>query len=152
VAQSLEVTSAPVPHREESKLPFRAVMMFTFILIVAPQQMFPVLAPLRIAMLSVAVALLAHCWVQISRGKPVLDMNAGVILVLVLLGWCVLTVPFSMWRGGSIGFLMERYLKTILAFLLLANIVITVPRLKTLSWALICMSVMMAFTTIKNFA
>lgn len=137
---------------EESKLPFRAVMMFTFILLAAPQQMFPVLAPLRIALLSVAVALLAHCWVQISSRRPLIDLNIGVVLVLAILGWCILTVPFSVWRGGSISFLMERYLKTILAYLLLANIVITVPRLKKLSWALVSMSVMLAFTTIKNFA
>ena len=141
-----------LPPTGESKLPFRAVMMFTFILLAAPQQMFPVLAPLRIALLSVAVALLAHCWVQISNRRPLIDLNVGIVLVLAILGWCILTVPFSIWRGGSVGFLMERYLKTILAFLLLANIVITLPRLHKLSWALVSMSVMLALTTVKNFA
>ncbi len=136
--------------RSENNLPFYALLMFTFILFLAPQQIFPVLAPLRIAMLSVLLAVTTLIGSRLSQGLPILHYPAGVVFVLLLAMWAVLTIPLSMWPGGSLALLTDRYFKTIIVFLLLASLVNSTARLRSMCLALVLMAVPMAFTAIRN--
>lgn len=135
---------------EDSKLPFHALLLFTFILFLAPQQIFPVLAPLRIAMLSIVLVTTVHLGSRLSRGLPVLHMPAGVIIALILTAWAIGTIPMSVWPGGSLAFLMEKYFKTIIVFLLLASVVNSAKKMTTICLALVLMAVPLAFTAINN--
>lgn len=135
---------------DDSNLPFYALIIFTFILLLAPQQIFPILAPLRIAMLSVVMVITVHLGSRLSRGLPVLHLPAGVIIALALTGWAVCTVPLSMWPGGSIAFLVEKYFKTIIVFLLLATVINSTRKLTVICWALVLMAGPLALTAIKN--
>lgn len=130
---------------------FWALMAFTFILLLAPQERFPVLAPLRIAMLAAALAVGAHVFGRLSRGLPVIAWSAPAAIVLGLVGWAVITLPFSYWPGGSVTFLLESFFKTVIVFLLLANVIDSLARLKRMAWGLVLMSVPLAVTTVGNF-
>lgn len=132
-------------------LAYWAILMFTFILLLAPQEHFPFLAPLRIAMLTAMLAIAAHLYSRLSRGLPVIDLIPVNMILLALLTWIIACVPFSMWPGGSITFLLEHYLKTLIVFVLLGSVVDTLPKLKKLCWALVLMAVVLALTTVKNF-
>ncbi len=131
-------------------MPFYALLLFTFILFLAPQQIFPVLAPLRIAMLSIVLVVLAHVGSRLSQGESILAYPPGVVAALLLTGWAVLGIPFSMWPGGSLAFLTEQYFKTIIVFLLLASVINTAARLRTICLALVLMAVPLALTAIRN--
>ncbi|MDO9318369.1 MAG: O-antigen ligase family protein [Gammaproteobacteria bacterium] len=135
---------------KESNLPFHALLLFTFILFLAPQQIFPVLAPLRIAMLSIVLAVTTLVGSRLSQGQPIMSYPGGVVIVLALTGWAILTIPLSLWPGGSVAFLTEKYFKTIIVFLLLASVINTAARLRGICLALVLMAVPLALTAIRN--
>jgi probable O-glycosylation ligase (exosortase A-associated) len=137
------------PHRG-SGFSFWALMGFTFILLLAPQERFPVLAPLRIAMLAALLAIAAHVFNRISRGLPIIAFTPPTQIVLLLVGWAVITVPFSYWPGGSVTFLLENFSKTVIVFILLANVIDSRGKLQKISWGLVLMSIPLAATTIQN--
>lgn len=135
---------------EESNLPFYALLLFTFILLLAPQQIFPVLAPLRIAMLSIVLVVTVHVGSRLTRGLPIMRFPVGVIVALILTAWAVFTIPLSLWPGGSLAFLTDKYFKTIIVFLLLASVINSTKRLKGICWALVLMAIPLALTAISN--
>lgn len=139
------------PVDRESAWSFYALVIFSFILLLAPQQIFPVLAPLRIAMLSIVLVVTVHVGSRLSRQLPVMHYPPGVVIALALTGWAVLTIPLSVWPGGSLSFLTSKYFKTIIVFLLLANVISTMGRLRGIFWALVLMSIPLAATAINNF-
>ncbi len=53
----------------ESAVPFVALLVFTFVLLLSPQTFFPVLGRLRIALLAGGVAIAAYCWDRCSASR-----------------------------------------------------------------------------------
>lgn len=132
-------------------LAFWALLGFTFVLLIAPQNIFPALQPFRIGMLAAGTGLAALLIDRLQRGLPITRVSREVKLAALLLAWAVVTVPFSYWPGGSIGMLTDLYLKTLAIFLLIVNVVSTVDRLRKVAWALTLMTVPVALTGIDNF-
>lgn len=130
---------------------FWALMGFTFVLLLAPQERFPVLAPLRIAMLTALLAMAAHVLGRLSRSLPILAFTPPIKIVLCLVAWSLITAPFSLWPGGSVLFLLENYSKTVIVFILLATVIDSRARLTLYSWGLVLMSIPLAVTTIGNY-
>jgi putative inorganic carbon (HCO3(-)) transporter len=152
--------AGPVADRQAALMPespgsagfaFWALMGFTFILLLAPQERFPVLAPFRIAMVAALLAIATHVLSRVSRGLPIIAFTASTRLVLCLVGWAVITAPFSYWPGGSVTFLLENFSKTVIVFILLANVIDSRTRLKRITWGLVLMGIPLAVTTVVNF-
>lgn len=135
----------------ESAVPFWGLMAFTFILLIAPQQMFPALAPLRIALLAAAFAVGSFLFDRFTRREPVMSFSREMWIVICLAAWAVATVPLSYWPGGSVSFLLDIYFKTLIVFWLLCNVVNTLPRLQLIAWGLSLMALPLAATGIENF-
>lgn len=135
----------------ESKVPFAALMVFTFILLLAPQTLIPGLARLRIALLTGVFAIVAHCWTRFAAGRPLMRFTREMAIVGALLGWVLVTLPLSEWPGGSLQILVNLYLKSLIIFWLLSNTVNTLRRLRTVAWGLTLMAVPLAITGIRNF-
>jgi O-antigen ligase len=136
---------------DESAVPFWALMCFSFVLLIAPQEIFPFLAPLRIALVAASVAVLSYLLDRFGRGRPLTLVTREIWLTAALAGWAVVTVPFSSWPGGSVAFLFAFYFKSLAIFWLLSNVVSTVTRLRQVAWGLSLMSVPLALTAIGNF-
>jgi O-antigen ligase len=134
-----------------SRLSFAALLGFTFVLLVAPQAFLPFLQPLRPGVLTAAVAITAYLADRLLRGLPLLAMTRETWISMGLLGWAVLTVPFSLWPGGSLAFLADTYLKTLAIFWLLPNVVGTPERLRRVAWALTLMAAPLAALGINEF-
>ncbi len=124
--------------------PFGALMAFTFVLLVAPQVFLPALAPMRLGLLTAAIAITTYLCDRFFRRQSIvrLTRETGAAAGLVL--WSILTLPMSYWPGGSLSFLLGAYLKTLAIFWLLANVVSTLPRLRVVAWGLSLMSVPLA--------
>lgn len=144
------VSAMPAPGMG-SRVSYRALMVFTFILLLAPQQWFPVLAPLRIALLAAVVGVLAHVGGRLAAHQNLFRFDAPLTTVALLAGWSVVTVPFSVWPGGSVSYLLEFYFKTLVVFALLANVINSLDRLRGISWLLVLLAVPLALTTVKNY-
>lgn len=134
-----------------SAVPFWALMTFTFILLLAPQNFFPVLEPFRIALLAAAVGITVHLADRFLHGQPLMIFTREVWITTGIVGWAILTVPLSYWPGGSVSFLLDFYLKTLAIFWLLSNTVTTLGRLRQVAWGLSLMSVPLAVSAVNNY-
>ena len=143
--------AAAAPAAEASPVAFRALLVFTFILLTAPQNMVPALAPLRIALLAAAVAIGAHVWQRFSDAGPRRPATRELRITLALVAWAALTIPFSYWPNGSLMCLLTVYLKTLAIFWLLGELVTTLARLRRVAWALALLSLPLAVTAVRNF-
>jgi len=132
-------------------LAFWALIGFTFVLLIAPQNIIPALRPLRIGMLAAGTGIAAMLIDRLGRGLPLTRVTREVKIAAFLLAWAVVTIPFSYWPGGAVNVLTDLYLKTLAIFLLIVNVVSTVGRLRTVAWALTLMSVPIAVKGLENF-
>ena len=142
--RALPEASAP------GRLPFVALMVFTFVLLLAPQGLMPVLVPLRLAMLAAGVALAALLLERLSRGAAVTRVSPEIRIALALAVWATLTVPLSLWPTGSLGYLIDPFAKTLILFWLVSSVVVTSRRLWWTAWCLILMTTPLAVTGIWN--
>lgn len=150
------ITSAPrspgkVAERRENALPFWCLMLFTFVLLVAPQAYFPSLRPFRVALVSAGSATLAYLYGRLSIGRPLTIVTPEVRLVLWLVVLAVLSIPLSSWPGGSADYLLSSFLKSIILFFLVANVVDSVRRMKLLIWSIILWGIFLAVDAVQNY-
>src|SRR5262249_25429513 len=135
----------------DSSGPFVALLVFTFVLLISPQSIFPALEAFRPAWLAATAAIVMLFFDRLPRGGPFLVAGRETRAVLCLAAWSVLTVPFSYWPGGSVSMLQELYFKTLTIFWLLSLTVNTPRRLSSVAWALSLMAIPLAYTGISNY-
>jgi O-antigen ligase len=113
--------------REERSVPFWGLMMFTFVLFVAPQSFVPGLGALMPAKLAMAVAIVAY--LVSGRKFPVTPtVQWGIAFV----AFAIVSIPMGFWPGGSIDVFFDLLGKSLVVFLLIASVVDTPRRLKIL--------------------
>lgn len=134
-----------------SALSFWALMAFTFILLISPQSSIPALAPFRIALLAAVLAVVTYVFDRFVRRQPIVQVTRELWIVILLVGWVILTIPLSHWPGGSVAYLTETYLKTLIVFWLLSHVVNTLPRLRHIAWGLSLMTVPLALGALSQF-
>jgi O-antigen ligase len=149
-AQS-KVIAATKPGAGDSAVPFWTLMIFTFILLVAPQTYFPVLKSLRIALLAAALAIALYLFDRFTHRQRIMKFTREMRITACLVGWAILTVPFSFWPGGSISFLLGFYFKTLTIFWLLSNIMNTLTRLRLVTWGLSLIGALLAISGVKQY-
>jgi O-antigen ligase len=133
-----------VPTASASVLSFRALIAFTLIMCLSPQTYLPGLAALRIALLTGGIAIGALLIQRLDRGQS-LTLHRRETAVAALLGALALaSVPGSLWPGASLGVFLETYIKSLVVLWLIGNTVDSLPRLRTLVWTLVLLSVPLA--------
>src|SRR5262245_54368321 len=148
-----QVEAAPVIQGAGGKsLAFGALVFFTVVLLLSPQTFLPVLKTVRIALVAAVVAIAAHAMDATVRREPVTPSGAETSITLALLGWTVLTVPFSLWPGGSVALLTDQYIKALVFFWMIAAMVTNRERLKTFAWSLTVCSIPLAVMALLHFA
>jgi hypothetical protein len=145
------VASSPGSAESRRELPFQGVMAFTFVLLIAPQKIFPVLAPLRPALVAALLAVIALLTHRLVRRQPLTILPREIWLAGGLALWTIITLPLSLWPGGSVAFLLDIYLKSLAIFWLLPNVVNTTARIRRLAWALTLLAIPLALTAVRNF-
>ncbi len=134
-----------------SRLAFGALVAFTLILLLTPQTLIPALKTLRIALLAAGVAIFAHTLDSTIRRRTVIPAGPEMLTAFALLVWAVMTIPFSIWPGGSVNLLTDQYLKAVVFFWLIATLVTTRARLRTFGWALVLCAIPLAATALRHF-
>lgn len=143
--------SAAASHRDSDAKPaFVAAVAFTLILLLSPQNWFPVLRPFRLAFLAGGIGVASLMWERWRHRRP-LGLGREMLICLALVGWAFLTLPLSYWPGGSISILTDLYIKAVIVFWLLANVVTTAYRLRLLAIVLMSCTIFLAGTAVKNF-
>jgi putative inorganic carbon (hco3(-)) transporter len=117
---------------EERSVAFWGLMMFTFVLFVAPQSFVPGLGALMPAKLAMAVAMGAY--LLSGHSFPV---TRTVQYAIAFVGCAILSIPLGFWPGGSVDVFFDLLGKSLVVFILIASVVDTPRRLKILIGAMI---------------
>jgi O-antigen ligase len=134
----------------DGRLAFGALVAFTVVLVLAPQEFVPALGQFRIAFVFGVVALAAHLF-RGSKSAGASGTPRESKLVLCLVASAVLSIPTSYWPGGSVATLTDQYLKSIAIFWLLGGVVCSVRRMRSVLWTLTAISVPLALVGVKNY-
>jgi putative inorganic carbon (hco3(-)) transporter len=116
---------------QQDVLAYYGLLAFTFVLFVRPQDSLPFLEPLRLANLSGSFALIALVAGRVSRGAPIVTAPRELIAVVALGMVMLATAPFSIWPGGAVGVFTELYVKVIIIFALMVNVLTTRARMES---------------------
>jgi putative inorganic carbon (hco3(-)) transporter len=119
-------------------LAFGLLVFFIFIVFVAPQAMFPVLVPLRLARVSMILALASFLGQRWSRGLPAITWSRDTRLLAIFVGIAVASIPLSMWPGGSVGLLTDMFGKSLVLYLLTTELLTSVARV----WRLVSSTIL----------
>jgi O-antigen ligase len=133
------------------RLPFLGLLLFTTLLFLSPQSFFPVLQPLRLAFVAAGFAVVSYVLNRVFHNRPLTVRVRELTFLTALLAWAVVTVPLSLWPGGSLDAILDSYLKSFVIFFLIVNLVVTPTRLRRMAWLLTLVSVPLAAVAIANF-
>lgn len=134
----------------EGRTAFFCFVALTMIMFLAPQYWFPLLEKLRIALVAGGAAIACLLWERWSHRKP-LCINREILISWAIAAWAFLTLPLSYWPGGSVNVLTDLYLKALVIFFLLANLVTTAQRLRLIAITLVLCTLPLAVTVLKNY-
>jgi O-antigen ligase len=140
------------PRPTRKAVPFSGLLLFTFILFVAPQNVFPVLEPLKLAKLSVVLALAGYLVNRAMTGRPLTVMTPTVKWALVLTLIAILSIPAGFWPGGSVDVFLDVFGKSMMIFLLVANVTDTDKRFRALVGTMIGCGAYAAAHGVVNYA
>ncbi|HWJ57949.1 MAG TPA: O-antigen ligase family protein, partial [Vicinamibacterales bacterium] len=128
------------------------LLVFTLVLFLRPQDLFPPLAVLHLAEVSALVGLFSLFMGRMRRREPVTRMTAEFAGVLAFGAIILATAPFSLWFGGSFGVFTDLYAKVILIYLLAVNAVASPKRLERLTWVLVLSVGYVGFRAVLDYA
>jgi O-antigen ligase len=133
-----------------SAVPFYGVMLFTFVLFVAPQNFVPPLQSLMLAKLTVGVAVLAYLANRLGTGRLTV-FTPPVRWGLVFGGLALLSIPLGFWPGGSVSVFLDLLGKSLIVFVLLANLIDTPRRATLLVGSMVAWGAMVAAYAVWQF-
>jgi O-antigen ligase len=127
-------------------------MSFTFILLIAPEVFLPILLPFRIAMLSAVLALVAYMVDRLLHHHPLTVTPPAVRLIFCFTLLAAISIPFAQWPGGALDAFFNGLLKSALIFVLVANVVDTVPRMKLMIVSMALWAAIMSWSAVRDFS
>lgn len=143
------VSFAPPPPvrqvREHGDWAFNGLLVFTALLYLRPQDAIPPLAVIPLAEIAAISALIAMAFGRLRRGLPLSRVTPELIGVAGLGAIILLTAPFSIWPGGSVKTFTDIYVKVLLIFLLMVNVLTSPQRLRRFTWVVLLATSYIAF-------
>src|SRR5206468_3435505 len=95
---------------------------------------------LHLSELTAIAGLAAMAVRRMSAGQTIAHANTEVVGVVVLGAIIVLTIPFSIWPGGSTHVFSDIFVKIILIFALMISTITSPRRLRQMTWVMITAS------------
>ena len=122
------VASAEAEAELKDRVAYRALLAFTFVLFIRPQDQLRFLEPLHLAEVFGTFGIVALIVGRLSRGVPLLKitLDFGAVLALALI--MLATAPFSIWPGGAVGVVTDLFSKVVVVFALILNTLTTRER------------------------
>ena len=115
---------------DRKSLSYSALVLFTFLYYWRPEDLIPGLVWLPLAKISGGIALLALIFGARSKDRQKLPLELKVLLML--LGYMILTIPFAYWRGGAFDTVVNKFSKGVIVAMLIALIVTQVRQMRKL--------------------
>jgi O-antigen ligase len=126
--------------RERYDWDYLFMLAFTTLLFFRPQDHIPGLGALHLAELTAIGGLAAMAVRRLSSGKTITHVNGEVVGVIALGAIFIVTIPFSIWPGGSLELFSDVYVKVILIFALMISTITSPRRIRQMTWIMITAS------------
>jgi O-antigen ligase len=128
-----QAVSKKIPALDESgnsTLAYRALMLFSLIYYLRPEDFIPGLDAIPIGKISGGIALLALIFGVPARLRHKLTIELKVLLLL--LGQMMLCIPFAFWRSGSYDTVVNKFSKGVIVAVLIYLVTTSVAELRKL--------------------
>ena len=132
-------------------LPFWALMGFTCLLLLSPQSFIPALGKLHLPLLMAVLAAGSFIMGGWKRRENPFTLDKEHRLALLLAAWAIVTVPLSLWPGGSVAFFFGIFFKALIVFWLLSRVVDSVARLEIACWTLSLLAAPLSLSAVRTF-
>ena len=116
--------------KARSSLAYRAVVVFSLIYYVRPEEFIPGLDVLPIAKIAGGIALLALIFLVPAQQRHKLTIELKVLILL--LAHMMLCIPFAAWRGGAFDTVINKFSKGVIVAILIYMVVTSVNELRKL--------------------
>jgi putative inorganic carbon (HCO3(-)) transporter len=130
---------------------FGGLMLFTFVLFVAPQNFVPGLQALMVAKLAMGIAIVAYLANRNATGRPLTLVAPPVRWALAFTAIAILTIPLGFWPGGSVSVFLDLFGKSLVVFVLIANVVDTPRRARLLISSMVLWGAVLALIAISQY-
>jgi O-antigen ligase len=134
-----------------SALPFWALMGFTCLLLLSPQSFIPALGALHLPLLMALLAAGSFIMGSWKQHENPFALGKEQRMALLLAAWAIVTVPLSLWPGGSVAFFFGIFFKALVVFWLLSRVVDSVARLEIACWVLSLLAAPLALSGVRTF-
>ena len=131
---------------------FTWTLIFTAVLFLRPQDLFPPLEVLHLAEVSALIGLVSLVVGRLAQRQPITRITPEFAGVLAFGAIILLTAPFSIWPGGAVSTFTDLYLKVTLVYLLAVNALISPKRLERMTWLLVLVIGFLAFRAVFDYA
>lgn len=137
IAQGNEATFATVPYNEPRDWGYGGLLAFTLVLMTRPQDTLPFLDPFHLAEICAIVGIAPMVLHRFSSRQPVFRVTPETLGLLAFGAAILLSVPFSIWPGGSFGLFTDSFLKLLVVFVLMMNTLTTPSRIGQITWLIV---------------
>jgi putative inorganic carbon (HCO3(-)) transporter len=152
IARGNRPTFATVAYSEPRDWGYAGLLAFTAVLMTRPQDTLPFLNPLHLAEVCAIIGIAPMMLHRLSRRQPVFRVTPETI-GLFLFGMAILlTVPFSIWPGGSLSLFTDTYLKLLVVFVLMMNTLTTPKRIQQITWLIVLCCGFIAVRSVIDYA
>jgi len=145
--------AAPInKSRGAHRIAFAGLFLFTLLLYVRPNEMFPeVLGTFPLSRIIAVVAVLAYLASQLGSGEPltILPTELKLLGVITLLG--VVFAPVAAAPMDSVDLLLDMFIKVVIIFVLMVNVVTTRERLRSMINLVVVCGTIFATLAIKSY-
>jgi O-antigen ligase len=123
---------SPLASRK-GKFAYTCLLLLSILYFARPEDFIPGLGLIPVAKIVGGLAFLALIFSFLSGGGKI-KMPFENRLLLALTFWLLLTVPFAYWRGGALHTITDRFIKGVIAALLVSLLIKDWKQLKRLLW------------------
>lgn len=154
-ASATKVETRAVPTTKAAREPrdwaFLFLLAFTANVFFRPQDSIPALNALHLAEICAIGGLAALLIGRLSRNLPVSRITPELVGIFALGLLIVVLAPFSIWFGGAIGVFKDMYVKVMLIFLLMVNVLTSARRIDRLTWLIVLASGYVGFRGVLDY-
>ncbi|MEK6283776.1 MAG: hypothetical protein AABN95_25755, partial [Acidobacteriota bacterium] len=132
-------------------LSYLGLLLFTIILYFRPQEYYPSLAAVPIAFLAAVITLLAFVPTQFALEGNLTSRPREVNLILLLSVTALLSVPLAISRDDALKTLWDPFLKAVIVFIVIVNVVRTERRLKGMFYLAIAVTCFLSIGALNDY-
>jgi O-antigen ligase len=146
-----EYSFATAPEAKPRNWGYTGLLAFTAVLLLRPQDHLSALEPLHLAEVFALVGIGPMILHRFGHRLPEFRINAETIALVVFGAVMLATAPFSIWPGGVIEEVTNSYVKIVIVFVLMMNVLITTDRLERLMWLIVVCTGAIAGLSVLNY-